>query len=259
MTDTGLIRPRSASLLGRLSAFIYGIGSYLLFLATFLYFILFVGDLLVPKSVNAGGPFVTSYPLALDLLLIALFGIQHSMMARRSFKRAWTRIVPVQVERSTYVLCATAVLVALLYFWQPMPELIWRVENPFAAGLLWLLFGLGWAVLFASTFMTDHFDLFGLRQVWLCLMDKPYAPVDFKARGLYRHMRHPLYSGFLLAFWATPEMTVGRLVLAIGFSVYIVIGTVFEERDLLVAFGDRYRGYCAALPRYIPRLKPHRD
>lgn len=147
---------------------------------------------------------------------------------------------------------ATAILALVMWLWQPMPAQVWLVENPVGYWALWALFGFGWAVLLLSTFLTDHFDLFGLRQVYLYLVGKPYRPVEFKARGLYRHVRHPLYSGFLIAFWATPDMTVGHLVLAVGFTAYIVAGTVFEERDLVASFGQSYEAYGRTTPRYMP-------
>lgn len=248
-----------ASLPARLAAFGYGAAVYLFFLAAFLYFIGFVAGLVVPKGVNDGPTVATGVALVTDLALIALFGIQHSVMARPAFKRVWTKLVPKPVERSTYVLFAALVLVLLMWLWKPIPGHVWVVENPAGFWALWALFALGWAVLLASTYMTDHFDLFGLRQVFLYLAGRPYTPVAFKARFLYRHMRHPLYTGFLIAFWATPDMTVGRLVLAGGLSAYIVVGTLFEERDLVKAFGDRYRAYCKDMPRYLPRLRPKRS
>lgn len=243
----------------RLVAFIYGVAAYLFFFATFLYLIGFVGGVIVPKGVDDGVEVATGAALVTDILLIALFGLQHSAMARPAFKRAWTRIVSKPVERSTYVLFSTVILALVMWLWRPMTGQIWHVDNTIGVWVLWALFLIGWAVLLLSTFMTDHFDLFGLRQVTLHVAGKPYKPIEFKARGFYRHMRHPLYTGFLIAFWATPDMTVGHLVLAIGFSAYIVVGTLFEERDLIAAFGESYRDYCRNLPRYMPRLAPRRD
>jgi protein-S-isoprenylcysteine O-methyltransferase Ste14 len=243
----------------RLLAFAYGVASYLIFFAAFLYFIAFVGGVVVPKHVDSGVAGSTTTALLVNLGLIALFGIQHSVMARQGFKRAWTKLVPRPAERSTYVLASAIILIAVMWLWQPMPAQVWLVENPAGFWGLWALFGLGWAVLLASTFMTDHFDLFGLRQVFLYLIGKPYTPVQFRARWLYRHMRHPLYTGFLIAFWATPDMTVGHLVLAGGFTAYIVVGTLLEERDLIAAFGEKYKTYAREMPRYLPRLRPRRE
>lgn len=243
----------------RLAAFVYGVACYLTFFCTFIYLIGFSGNLLVPKGVDTGTAGATGMALAANLALIALFGIQHSVMARPAFKRAWARLVPEPVERSTYVLLSSLVLIAVMAFWQPMPTQVWLVENTIGFWGLWALFGLGWAIVLASTFMTDHFDLFGLRQVFLYLVGKPYTPVRFRARWLYRHMRHPLYTGFLIGFWATPDMSVGHLVLACGFTTYIVIGTLLEERDLTAAFGQAYRDYCRDMPRYLPRLTPRKE
>lgn len=243
-----------ASLPGRLIAFLYGIVAYLAFFMTLLHFVGFVGNLVVPKSVDSGTAGPAGIALAANLGLIALFGIQHSVMARAAFKHWWTKLVPRPVERSTYVLFSALILALVMWLWQPMPAQVWLVDNTLAASALWALFALGWVILLLSSFMTNHFDLFGLRQVTLYLLGKPYTPVKFRARWLYRYMRHPLYSGFLLSFWATPDMTVGHLVLAAGFSTYIVIGTLFEERDLLHNFGESYRNYARNLPRYVPRL-----
>jgi protein-S-isoprenylcysteine O-methyltransferase Ste14 len=245
-----------APLPARLLVFVYGVAAYLFFFAVFLWFILFTGGLFLPKTVDAGAWISTPLPWLANLALIALFGVQHSVMARQGFKRRWTRIVPEPAERSTYVLASAIVLAVVMAIWQPMPATVWSVTQPLAHWGLWALFGLGWAVLLAATFMTDHFDLFGLRQVWLHLRGRPYTPVDFEARWLYRHMRHPLYSGFLLAFWATPEMSAGHLILALGMTGYILAGTRLEERDLHAVFGERYARYAAKMPRYMPRLRP---
>lgn len=259
--EAALSRGPEAAFPARVLAFAYGVIVYLAFFATFLYFIAFVGGIAVPKTVDTGATGAAAAPawaLAANLALIALFGVQHSVMARVGFKRAWTKLVPKPVERSTYVLAATAVLAAVMWLWQPMPAQVWLVEHAVGFWALWALFAVGWAVLLWSTFLTDHFDLFGLRQAYLYAAGKGYTPVDFKARGLYRHMRHPLYTGFLIALWATPSMTVGHLVLAAGFSAYIVVGTLLEERDLLAAFGESYRAYSRRLPRYLPSPRPWR-
>jgi len=240
-----------AALPVRVLAFGYALAAYLLFFATFVYFIFFIAGILVPKTVDGGAASVTAGALFANIGLMALFGVQHSVMARPAFKRVWKRVVPDHLERSTYVLASTLVMMALIWGWQPLPQQIWLVTQPAWFWLLWGLFALGWAVLLASTFMTDHFDLFGLRQAAVHLSARTYEPVVFKSRLLYRYVRHPLYAGFLLAFWATPDMTLGRLVLAGGLSLYILVGTLLEERDLKTAFGERYRAYCQATPRYL--------
>lgn len=250
---------RGAAEPARVLAFAYGVLAYAVFFGVFTYLILFVGDLWVPKAVDSGSGASMAIGLAIDAALIALFGVQHSVMARPAFKRAWTKLVPKPVERSTFVLSSTLVLAVVMWLWQPLETTIWSVQSAALAGALWAVYAAGWLIVVTSTHMTGHFDLFGLRQVTLYLVGKPYVPVEFKQRGLYRHMRHPLYAGFFLGFWATPHMTLGHLVLAAGFSTYIVIGTLFEERDLLATFGERYRQYCRELPRYLPRLGSRRQ
>ncbi len=256
--ETTAREAHSAAEPGRVLAFAYGVASYALFVAVFVYLILFVGDLWVPKGVDSGDSGAMFVALVVDVALISLFGLQHSVMARPAFKRAWTKLIPKPVERSTFVLSSAAVLAVVMWLWQPLETPIWLVQSTAAVWTLWALFVAGWAIVFASTFMTDHFDLFGLRQVYLYLAGKPYKHVEFKQRGLYRHMRHPLYVGLMIGFWATPDMTLGHLVLAAGFSTYIVIGTLFEERDLVAHLGERYRAYRQEIPRYLPRLRPRR-
>jgi protein-S-isoprenylcysteine O-methyltransferase Ste14 len=237
-------------------ALLYGATAYAFFLASFLYAIGFVGNLLVPTSVDSGAVAPLGTALVIDLLLLALFALQHSVMARRGFKRWWTRIVPVSLERSTYVLAASAALALLLWQWRPIAEpLVWSVQHPAGVALLHAVFWLGFTVALASTFMIDHFELFGLRQVWSRLVGRAAPRPQFSTPGLYRHVRHPLYLGLLLGFWATPTMTAGHLLFAAGSTAYILLGIWFEERDLIAQFGDRYRLYRERVGMLLPRSR----
>jgi protein-S-isoprenylcysteine O-methyltransferase Ste14 len=235
-------------------SFAYGLAAYAAGVAALLYFIAFSANLGVPRSVDlgAGAP----WPAALfnDLLLLALFGLQHSVMARRGFKRWWTRFVPPALERSTYLLATAAVLALLFRFWLPIeaPQ-VWHVEQRAGVVLLWSLFGLGWLLVLLSTFMINHFELFGLQQVWARLTGRAAPESQFRTPLLYRFVRHPLYLGLLLGLWAGPEMSAGRLLLAAGFSAYILVGIGFEERDLVAQFGERYRRYRAEVGMLLPR------
>ncbi|MDX1641823.1 MAG: NnrU family protein [Balneolaceae bacterium] len=203
----------------RFSAFVYGIISYLIFFGTFVYLIFFLGDIYVPKTINSGTAGSWSSALSVNLGLIILFGIQHSLMARKSFKERWTKIVPKPIERSTYVLLSSIALILLIWFWQPMTATVWQVEANWASILLQWGFWLGWLVLFLSTWMIDHFNLFGIKQVWNYLRDEKQTPPEFMEPGFYRYVRHPLMLGFLIAFWSTPHMTVGQLVFSAGISI----------------------------------------
>jgi protein-S-isoprenylcysteine O-methyltransferase Ste14 len=237
-------------------ALLYGATAYAFFLASFLYAIGFVGNLLVPTSVDSGAVAPLGTALVIDLLLLALFALQHSVMARRGFKRWWTRIVPVSLERSTYVLAASAALALLLWQWRPIAEpLVWSVQHPAGVALLHAVFWLGFTVALASTFMIDHFELFGLRQVWSRLVGHAAPRPQFSTPGLYRHVRHPLYLGLLLGFWATPTMTAGHLLFAAGSTAYILLGIWFEERDLIAQFGDHYRLYRERVGMLMPRSR----
>ncbi len=237
-----------------LISFFYGVAAYVGCLAALLYFVGFSGNLLVPRSVDIGASAPWLEALGIDLLLMALFGVQHSVMARRGFKRWWTRVVPPAVERSTYVVATCVVLALLFWFWVPIEApVVWQVEQRAGVALLWSLFGLGWLLVLLSTFLINHFELFGLQQVFARLTQRALPEAQFRTPLLYRYVRHPLYVGLLLSFWSVPVMTAGRLLFAFGFSVYILIGIAFEERDLLAQFGERYRRYCAEVGMLLPR------
>ena len=237
-----------------LFSFLYGMTAYVACLVALLYFIGFSGNLLVPKSVDVGASAPWAEALAIDLVLLALFGVQHSVMARRGFKRWWTRVVPAAVERSTYVAATSLVLALLFWFWVPIEApVVWRVVDSFGMALLWGPFGLGWVLVLVSTFLINHFELFGLQQVFARLTQRAMPETQFKTPLLYRYVRHPLYVGLLLSFWAVPVMTAGRLLFALGCSVYILIGIGFEERDLVAQFGERYRRYRAEVGMLLPR------
>jgi protein-S-isoprenylcysteine O-methyltransferase Ste14 len=235
-----------------LVAFIYGIVAYGVTLVALLYLIGFVGNIIVPKSIDSGaaGPLLQS--VIVDAMLIGLFAVQHSVMARPGFKRWWTRIVPPSVERSTYVLFASSALLLLYWQWQPIPAPVWTVQNPAAAAVLDGIFWLGWVVLVASTFLISHFELFGLSQVLARLFGKQLPEAKFRAPLLYRRVRHPIYLGVLLAVWATPSMTVGHLMFSVLMTGYILIGIQLEERDLIQQFGDRYRNYRQQAAMLVP-------
>lgn len=237
----------------------YGVACYLLFFATFLYLVAFLAGVGVPKGIDDGAalatPLAHAITIAIDIGLILLFGVQHSIMARAGFKRVWTKLVPPAAERSSYVLASSLALIVLFLFWQPLPAVVWSVETTWLQVLLWALFLAGWGLLFVSTFMIDHFSLFGLRQVWDYWRGQESPAEPFTTRGSYRWVRHPLMTGFLMAFWFVPHMSVGHFLFSAGMSAYIVIGTLYEERDLIGAYGQRYRDYAAAVPRFIPRAK----
>lgn len=235
---------------------LFSIASYLIFFATFLYLIGFVADfVLVEHSVDNGPVGSVGRAVAVDIALIALFGLQHSVMARQGFKAAWTRIVPPPIERSVYVLFSSLALIVMFSFWRPIPTVIWRVDDIVGATLIWAIFGIGWLMVLLSTFLISHFELFGLKQAVLHLMNRPERRPRFRQPFFYKLMRHPLYSGFLLAFWATPLMTAGHLLLAIGMTVYILVAIRYEERDLVALFGADYRAYQRNVGMLAPRLR----
>lgn len=233
--------------------FIYGLATYAIFLVTFLYTIAFIGDLPVPKTIDSGPPGPLIDALLCNLALIAVFGVQHSVMARPGFKRAWTRLVPEPIERSTYVLAASAALALLIGLWRPIAQpVFWQVDNAAAVLAIQALFALGWGILVLSTFLIDHFELFGLSQVWHRLLATTPKQQAFRTPLLYRHVRHPLYLGFVIGAWATPVMTLGHLVFAAAMTGYVLIGIFFEERDLVRTFGERYRQYRREVSMLLP-------
>jgi protein-S-isoprenylcysteine O-methyltransferase Ste14 len=246
-------------MLKRILHFAYGVGAYVVFLGTFLYALAFIGGCpILPNRLD--GPLTGSLAtaIAVNCALLAVFAVQHSVMARPWFKERWTQFVPWSIERSTYVLLSSLALILLFWQWRPIGIEIWSVENPVGQVALWALFALGWGTVLVSTFLINHFDLFGLRQVTLPLLGRPYTPVTFRTPWLYRQVRHPLYVGWLLAFWATPTMTLAHLLFAIATTAYILLAIQFEERDLVTEHGKSYEDYRQKVPMLIPGLKPRR-
>ncbi|WP_157215896.1 methanethiol S-methyltransferase [Flavisphingomonas formosensis] len=244
--------------MARSSYLLFGVTAYFVFFATFLYLIGFIADAPgLPRTIDGPEPELHSLQgrFAIDAGLILLFGLQHSVMARRGFKAWWTRIVPEPIERSIYVLVSSIVLIVLMRFWQPLPHALWDLRGGVAAPLLWILFALGWTIVLVSTFLISHFELFGLKQVWANLRGAHGVAPTLRQPLFYRFVRHPLYSGFLIAFWATPHMTLGHLLLAAGLSLYILVAIELEERDLLHMFGADYARYRQRVGKLVPRLR----
>lgn len=238
--------------MGAIVSVLYGVLVYALSSGTILYSIAFIGDLPVPKTIDSGEAGPLAPALIIDTMLLGLFAFQHSVMARPGFKRRWTRYVPQPVERTTYVLLASFVLIALFWHWRPIANPIWTVQNPIAVAALTAIFWFGWGLVFLSTFLINHFELFGLRQVYAQLRRRSLPDPVFRTPFLYKRVRHPLYLGFLLGIWATPSMTAGHLLFAIGTTGYIFLGVYLEERDLIGLFGDQYRRYREQVSMIIP-------
>ncbi|MBI3860800.1 MAG: isoprenylcysteine carboxylmethyltransferase family protein [Planctomycetia bacterium] len=237
----------------RIAFFIYGVTGHLLFLATYAWLAVFVGNFVVHHSVDSPPSHSIGLAIIVDLGLIVLFGLQHSTMARPAFKAIWTRIVPQPIERATYVHAANIATAFLIWQWRAIDVVVWDVQNPVGRWLLYGLFAAGWLMVPAVTLMINHFDLFGTRQVWLYLKGQEYEALPFRTPMLYSKVRHPLYVGWFIAFWATPTMTAGHLLLASGMTAYILVAVVFEERDLIAHFGQRYLEYRNRVPMFFPR------
>jgi len=241
-------------LLQRIGVLFYGALCYVIFFATFLYALGFIGDFVVPKSIDSAPSDPFWVALAVDLGLLGVFAVQHSVMARPAFKRRLARFIPEAAERSTYVLLSSLALLLLFWQWRPMGGNVWHIEHPLGVALMYAGFGFGWLLVLVTTFLINHFDLFGLRQVWLFFRGQPYRTLRFVVPGPYRIVRHPLYVGWLCAFWFTPTMTVAHLVFALATTAYILIAIRFEERDLITAHGADYLRYREQTPMLVPRL-----
>ncbi len=239
----------------RIAVFLYGVMAYAVFFGTFLYAIGFIGNLYVPKTIDSGPEIPFGTALLVNAGLLGLFALQHSIMARKGFKNWITRFIPRPAERSTYTLLSSLCLILLFTQWQPMGGTIWNVQDPVGRIVLYSLFGFGWVLVLVATFLINHFDLFGLRQVWLYLRGKEYTPLKFRTPGPYKLVRHPLYVGWLLAFWATPTMTAAHLVFAIATTAYILIAIQLEERDLVAEHGSTYERYRRTVPMIVPSFK----
>jgi protein-S-isoprenylcysteine O-methyltransferase Ste14 len=235
--------------------FIYGVACHLLFVGVFAYMAGFVGNLVVPRTIDSATHEPISKAILINVLLLALFAVQHSVMARPAFKRLWTRIIPEPIERSTYVLISFAVTVLLMWQWRGIDYVIWNAQHPMLRGLLWGLFAIGWLLVLLASLLINHFDLFGTRQVWMYLRRREYQSLPFRTPSFYKHVRHPLYIGWAIAFWATPTMTAGHLLFAAVLTGYMGLAALFEERDLVAHFGEQYKEYRRRVPMFVPRWK----
>lgn len=239
--------------MNKMASFLFGVVSYLVFFIAFLYAIGFLAGIIVPKSINSGMESGFTSSLIINLILLGLFAVQHSLMARPFFKRWFTQYVPMQIERSIYVILSSLLLFLLYWLWQPMTTVVWQVDSSLGQSLIWAVFAVGWLIVLLSTFMINHFDLFGLRQVWLHLRDRPYETIPFQTTALYKFVRHPIMLGFIIAFWATPLMTQGQLLFSVMTTLYILIGIQFEEHDLKNALGADYEHYKNSVPMIFPK------
>jgi protein-S-isoprenylcysteine O-methyltransferase Ste14 len=246
--------------MSRALSLVFAIVCYAIFFATFLYLIGFVGDFsLLPRTVDRPASDISlGAATIIDLALVALFGVQHSVMARQGFKRAWTKIVPRHAERSIYVLITSLTLMVMFLFWRPIDMTIWNVQTPLGANLLWALFWVGWGIVLISTFLINHFELFGLQQAWFHTRGQEEQAPQLREPSLYRFVRHPMMGGFFLAIWAIPTMTAGHLLLAAGLSVYILVALHYEERDLVGLFGADYENYRGRVGMLVPRFRRRR-
>lgn len=243
----------------RFTILTYGVACYAIFLFTFLYAIGFLANAVVPKSIDSPVTSAPALAIVINLILLSVFAIQHSVMARPAFKKWWTRFVPEAAERSTYVLFSSIALLLLFWLWQPIAGVVWNVESPAWQTAIWILYGIGWLTILISTCLINHFDLFGLRQVWLAFRGQPYTPLRFTTPGPYKWVRHPLYVGWLIAFWATPTMTIARLVFAIVTTAYILVAIKLEEKDLTAFHGAKYERYRQNVGMLIPRWRKTRS
>jgi protein-S-isoprenylcysteine O-methyltransferase Ste14 len=242
--------------MSRIASLIFAIVCYAIFFATFLYLIVFVGDFsFAGVTVNSGPEASVATAVIIDIALIALFGLQHSIMARQGFKRWWTRFIPWSIERSVFVLAASIALIILFYGWRPINYVVWDISSPILHSLIWVLFWVGWGTVLLSTFLINHFELFGLQQAWFHVRGLKHEPPKFRQPLFYKWVRHPLYLGFFMAFWSTPQMTAGHLLLAAGVSIYMLIAIQYEEHDLVSLFGRDYELYRERAGMLLPRFK----
>jgi methanethiol S-methyltransferase len=237
----------------RISFLLYGLVAYLLFFAAILYGIGFVGDLWVPKGIDDGPVTPITTAIVINVALLLLFAVQHNVMARPWFKEWWARFVPLPIERSTFVAAASLILLLLYWQWRPMPAVVWHIDNPAVRGILWVFYFAGWGIVLFSSFVIDHFELFGLKQVWSYFRGREHVSATFSERSIYRWVRHPLMLGFILAFWSAPTMSQGRLLFAVVTTLWILVAIQIEERDLIAFLGEPYRRYRDRTPMLIPR------